>query len=131
MTINYTFKIKPKYFDAILSFDKTFELRHKEVKPNSIVKLECEDGRTLTFLSGICESLKKNIDCYHRDFYCYDSWDKQHQLYFTYYFYSHIFQMKSFIDNNDTIEYLFDWYDKFCWDYINEKQTYIIEIKKY
>ena len=60
MTIDKTFKIKRKYFNyyvksGIASTNlKPFELRHEKVKPNSIVKLECENGKSLIFRSGRC-----------------------------------------------------------------------------
>ena len=52
MKIDKTFKIKEKYFNAILRLEKPFELRHEKVEPNSIIKLECENGKSLIFRSG-------------------------------------------------------------------------------
>ena len=43
MKIDKTFKIKEKYFNAILRFEKPFELRHEPVEPGSIIKLECDE----------------------------------------------------------------------------------------
>ena len=52
MKIDKTFKIKEKYFNAILRLEKPFELRHEKVELNSIIKLEFENGRYLIYRSS-------------------------------------------------------------------------------
>ena len=61
MKIDKTFRIKEKYFNAILRLEKPFELRHQEIPENSIVKLECENGRYLMFRSGNCAKYSNDI----------------------------------------------------------------------
>lgn len=60
MKIDKTFKIKEKDFNyfvknGIVSTKlKSFVVRYKPIEPNSIVKLECENGRYIIFQSGMC-----------------------------------------------------------------------------
>lgn len=119
MTIDKTFKIKEKYFNAILRFEKPFEFRHEKVEPNSIVKLECENGRYLIFKSGVC-----NLGEYNQS-------KKFYNFYFSNCFFFEV--NESFIDQyfgqGDYVYSNLDcWYDKFCWEYINQAPTYLIEI---
>lgn len=78
-----------------------------------------------------CNILNKDYDCY----YCYGSkyktttlGDKNDGI-----------TLYRFCENNAEIEledwyndggahYFFDWYDNFCWEYINKAPTYLIEI---
>lgn len=122
-------KIKKKYFDAILQLKKPFELRHKEIPKGSIVKLTCiENGRYIIFKSGECRKLEKleyydneigyNCDVSFLPSVCQDHlWFTKKSCYLT--------DCYDETCNNDNE---WDWYDNFCWDYINEKQTYLIEI---
>ena len=118
MTIDKTFKIKEKYFNAILRFEKPFELRHEKVEPNSIIKLECENGRYIIFKSGVC-----NLGVYNslRKAYVFNF---SHRLFFL------IDKdcIQQFFGQGDCEYRSFDWYDKFCWEYINKAPTYLIEI---
>ena len=60
MKIDKTFQIKEKYFNYFVKYGmastnlKPFELRSERLEPNSIVKLECENGKSLIFRSGEC-----------------------------------------------------------------------------
>ena len=55
MQIDKTFKIKEKYYKAILRGEKRVELRSEYVKPNSIVELKCIDNdKSIIFCSGQC-----------------------------------------------------------------------------
>lgn len=130
MKIDYTFKIKEKYFNAIIDRTKTFELRHEKIKPNSIVKLQCDNGNYLIFQSGKVDPILKNIDKLE---YIPTKW------YFEPFTFNNDECCRIFFGENEAIieisTYLGDykkieWYDKFCWDYINEKQTYLILIDK-
>lgn len=115
MTIDKIFKIKEKYFNAILRFEKPFELRHEKVEPNSIIKLECENGRYLIFRSSKCAELVKvsySDDCW---IYCYKKYS----------FYKYYATESDYYDEH---EEKLDWYDAFCWNYINKAPTYLIEI---
>ena len=131
-------KIKKKYFDAILKLEKPFELRHKPIKEGSIVKLiEIEkttpiyngeniekwekicsndknyikpSGRYIIFRSGECKEIIPHQE------------NDRHDI-------EVIGRYWCFTDVRAYINIMeFYWFDKFCWDYINEKQTYLIEI---
>lgn len=69
MKIDKTFKIKEKYFKAILKREKVVELRHEYVEPNSIIKLECNNGKYIIFKSGNCVDVSSNWDIF-----AFDSW---------------------------------------------------------
>ena len=127
MKIDKTFKIKEKYFNAILRLEKPFELRHEKVEPNSIIKLECENGKSLIFRSG--------------EYYVIEKWTDK--MYYKEYNYMSSISYKGddncrvfFNKEKATIEisYYYSsyknmlWYDNFCWNYINEAPTYLIEI---
>ena len=113
MKIDKTFKIKEKYFNAILTFEKPFELRHEKVKPNSIVKLECENGRYIIFKSGECYEIEKG----------YSTTGINNGKEALYHFYD------VFIDFNNKASFeSCEWFDDFCWNYIIEAPTYLIEI---
>ena len=116
MKIDKTFKIKEKYFNAILRFEKPFELRHEKVEPNSIVKLECENGRYIIFMSGKCTKLIKLV---------YSDLDYWTYVYKKYTFYKNRATESDYYDEH---EEEIDWYDAFCWEYINKAPTYLIEI---
>lgn len=123
MKIDKTFKIKEKYFNAILKLEKPFELRHEQVEPNSIIKLECENGRYLIFKSKGSAELKKGHNEILTKLIEYRT-----ELAGSCYYY--------IINENGIYEYFidhstgksFDWYDNFCWEYINKAPTYLIEI---
>ena len=138
MKIDKTFKIKEKYFNAILTFEKPFELRHEKVKPNSIVKLECENGRYIIFKSGECYEIEKGYSTtginngkealYHFydvfiDFNNKASFEKRIEkekekiTYFVKYY-----------SNGFCGQFSCEWFDDFCWNYIIEAPTYLIEI---
>ena len=113
MTIDKTFKIKEKYFNAILKLEKPFELRHEKVEPNSIIKLECENGRYLIFKSGDCAQYSNGIFEFKNYFYKMDC----------------DYLAKYYGDIYDYDFYLsYDWFDWFCNSYINEAPTHLIEI---
>ena len=132
MKIDKTFKIKEKYFNAILRFEKPFELRHEKVEPNSIIKLECDElGVSRLYKVVSCNILNKAYDCY----YCYGSKYKTTTLgdendgITLYRFYENLAEIELEDWYNDGgAHHLFDWYDNFCWDYINKAPTYLIEI---
>lgn len=142
MKIDKTFKIKEKYFNAILRFEKPFELRHEQVEPNSIIKLECENGRYLIFKSGKCELLKTDWDTKKNLILptIYQSFEKQYT--FGKYWNRYEWKTKSYdlveIEPFAKIEYAdgsnpvywdrLNWFDEFCWEYINKAPTYLIEI---
>lgn len=127
MQIDKTFKIKEKYFNAILKLEKPFELRHQKVKPNSIIKLECDNGKSLIFRSGNCNSVVKWTDeqfykeydyvaeiSYKDDDCCRVFFnEKEAKIEISYYY--------------GKYAYMF-WYDEFCWEYITKAPTYLIEI---
>ena len=129
MKIDKTFTIKEKYFNAILSFEKPFELRHEEVEPNSIIKLECENGRYLIFKSGECLPLIGN-NHFIVESEKYFSTDCDGDLSAVSYSFSKNEAEASFrgIYDYDTSVIVFNWYDNFCWEYINKAPTYLIEI---
>lgn len=140
MKIDKTFKIKEKYFNAILRFEKPFELRHEKVEPNSIIKLECENGRYIIFKSGKCYEIKK---CYSTTginngkrarYYNYDvsigyntkasftkCIEKEKSIYYIKYY------ANGFCGEQAT-RFNCKWFDEFCWEYINKAPTYLIEI---
>lgn len=127
MKIDKTFKIKEKYFNAILRFEKPFELRHEQVEPNSIIKLECENGRYLIFRTGICSSLTYTTSNY--PFWKYYLTSNPYLRILDAYIYPVFKEYSAYYtcgDNN--IEVIFNWYDTFCWEYINKAPTYLIEI---
>lgn len=115
MKIDKTFKIKEKYFNAILRLEKPFELRHEKVELNSIIKLECENGRYLIFRSG---DYAKYDNC-HNTFEFKNYFYKVSYCHLTKY-YGDIYDYEW--DNS------YDWFDEFCWEYINKAPTYLIEI---
>lgn len=133
MKIDKTFKIKEKYFNAILRLEKPFELRHKEIPENSIVKLECENGRYLIFKSGKCVQITINEEDIWADFndlsatfkrlhIWTSTWnDKSKKTYcgsigiFSKYEYEYLWQC-------------YNWLDKFVFEYCKKAPTYLIEI---
>ncbi len=146
MKIDKTFKIKEKYFNAILRFEKPFELRHESIAVGSIVKLQCENGRYLIFKSGECHLLwKHNLGgCFlfytdNRFFYpnyadevihhnkkiCGKNYKLKAHTYITLTRDIPLFTKK--VEESYIVKE-FKWYDTSCWNYINEKPTYLIEI---
>lgn len=138
--------IYKKYFDAILELKKPFELRHEPIKKGTKVKLvEIEGhlgyhtrmatkksigyfptGRYIIFESGECTEIK--LDKYksaivNTDRHIYEKQD-----------YWDICEKGIFLRSDAVDDYyanlVCEWWDNFCWDYINEKQTYLIEINK-
>lgn len=142
MTIDKTFKIKEKYFNAILRLEKPFELRHEQVEPNSIVKLECENGRYIIFKSGKCELLETDWDTKKNLILptIYQGFEKQYT--FGKYWNRYKWETRSYdlveIKPFAKIEYAdgsnavywdeLNWFDEFCWEYIIQAPTYLIEI---
>ena len=61
MKIDRTLKIKEKYFNAILKYEKPFELRHFYLAPNSVVKLDCIDSNNI--LNWNCWNLGGKVVC--------------------------------------------------------------------
>ena len=127
MKIDKTFKIKEKYFNAILKLEKPFELRHEEVERNSIIKLECENGRYIVFKSGRCLLLKKDDSIFENNVF-----GKVAGYTTTY---GYIFKENYAFSKTDVFDYhkklllsMNNWYDNFCWEYINQAPTYLIEI---
>lgn len=146
-------KIKKKYFDAILSLKKPFELRHKPIPKGTIVKLICIEEPTkeqqerleqlnknsafgwklkehyIIFESGECIEGKIfnicNFQFIKKDKEHPSVWDGENKNW-EFAGTNNFARVKS---NNGT-RYNCEWYDNFCWDYINEKQTYLIEINK-
>lgn len=151
-------KINKKYFDAILSLKKPFELRHKAIPKGSIVKLNeivdlkytdtdqwiikygtKQTGRYIIFESGSCTPLIKNGNKYTINID--DNWNFIDIIGFNnnkaegeFSLYYHNFYKKPVVEliddyygNSCILDY--QWLDNFCWDYINEKQTYLIEIE--
>ena len=118
MKIDKTFKIKEKYFNAILRLEKPFELRHEKVEPNSVIKLECENGRYIIFKSGVCNLSE------------YDSLRKDYKFNFSHGLFYLVREgcIQQFFGQGDYNYRDFDWYDTFCWEYINKAPTYLIEI---
>ena len=123
MEINKTFKIKEKYFNAILQLDKSYELRHESVAPNSIVKLECENGRYLIFKSGECCIFRKKS----REYYI-----NQNKIVQDYEFVCERNNKAWYYSlSNPTLApwtIYNKWFDIFCWEYLNQAPTYLIEI---
>ena len=153
MKIDRTLKIKEKYFNAILDNNfnnhKFFELRHEEIPENSIVKLECENGKTLIFRSGKCflidnraiSSISKTSFEKHEEDYV----DKQEHIsikdeiyYISLYKTTKLYNSKKDIEisYNGSLSLLdmeqdsfnINWFDEFCWEYITKAPTYLIEI---
>lgn len=130
MKIDKTFKIKEKYFNAILRFEKPFELRHEKVEPGSIIKLECENGRYLVFRSGHCGELIYEGDpfeCpYISGYYAYESENRSKDMNWNY---KYVLYKNVIFDHDGNERKEFStWYDTFCWEYINKAPTYLIEI---
>ena len=127
MKIDKTFKINEKYFNAILRLVKPFELRHEKVEQNSIVKLECENGRYIIFESGKCLLLEKCDNIFENNTYgivagyTTDNYYPFRENY--------AFSEKNVFDYHKKVLVAMDyWYDNFCWEYINKAPTYLIEI---
>lgn len=120
MKIDKTFKIKEKYFNAILRFEKQFELRHEKVEPNSIIELKCENGRYLIFKSGKCDLLTKPFQL--ARFYTCGEKGERNRYDFT------EEEASRWLDMYGEWTIEFNWYDTFCWKYINQARTYLIEI---
>lgn len=123
MKIDKTFKIKEKYFNAILSFEKPFELRHQEIPENSIIKLECENGRYLIFKSGKSYLLTKQDYTKQNYPLCYTVFPKDNM--YGYFHKEGCYYGENFYDVHG---YNTNWYDTFCWEYITKAPTYLIEI---
>lgn len=121
MKIDKTFKIKEKYFNAILKLKKPFELRHQEIPENSIVKLECDNGRYLIFKSGKSYLLIKEE---------YENHPISYSVFPNDNMYGSFGEIGCYYGENvyDAHGYNTDWFDKFCWEYINKAPTYLIEI---
>lgn len=149
MKIDRTLKIKEKYFNAILKLEKPFELRHQEIPENSIVKLECENGKNVIFKSGKCflidnraiSSISKS--CFEKGEEDYV--DKQERIsingeiyYISLYKTTKLYNSKKDIEisYNGSLTLLdmeqesfnINWFDEFCWEYITKAPTYLIEI---
>lgn len=134
MEIDRTLKIKEKYFNAILRFEKPFELRHFYLAPNSIVRLDCIDsnnidtGRYIIFKSGMCKLINKK-DTGTLTLTLSKMWDGYYTGETYEYVMFHDFAGYIQIDESDTgVRKWMKWFDKFCWDYINKAPTYLIEI---
>ena len=140
MKIDRTLKIKEKYFNAILKLEKPFELRHKEIPENSIVKLECENGGSLTFRSGKCYEIKFGYSTTGIN-------NGEEALYYNYYINigfnnkadftkcvgkeKTTYYAKYYADGfcgQQATRFSCKWFNEFCWDYINKAPTYLIEI---
>ena len=154
MEIDKTFKIKEKYFNAILDNNfnnhKFFELRHEEVKPGSIIKLECENGKSLFFKSGKCFLIDNKIKCYldnsiYKDDEKLSHVSKEENIWITDDIYSiNFYKITELYQCNKDIEISYagnislldmeqdsfhiNWFDEFCWEYITKAPTYLIEI---
>lgn len=139
MKIDKTFKIKEKYFNAILRLEKPFELRHEKVEPGRIIKLECENGRYLIFKTGSCLELHAYNGYYQYNVQAYLPYSKyfvHSKKYITtknveYHFnksHAHMEFYNSYNCKEENAILFFNWYDKFCWEYINKASTYLIEI---
>ena len=155
MKIDKTFKIKEKYFNAILDNNfnnhKFFELRHEQVEPNSIIKLECENGKSLFFKSGKCFLIDNSIRCYLGESIYEDdvlnlshNYKEENISFSNEIWYIHFFKKTKLYRNKKDIEisyhgfislldmeqdsFSINWFDEFCWEYITKAPTYLIEI---
>ena len=154
MKIDKTLKIKEKYFNAILDNNfnnhKFFELRHEEIPENSIVKLECENGKNVIFKSGKCFLIdNKILSCISKSTFEKheeeDYVDKQEHIsirgeiyYISLYKTTKLYNSKKDIEisYNGSLTLLdmeqesfnINWFDEFCWEYITKAPTYLIEI---
>lgn len=127
MKIDKTFKIKEKYFNAILKYEKPFELRHEKVEPNSIIKLESENGRYIVFESGKCLLLEKDENIFENNtFGKVAGYTTTNGYLFKE---NYAFGEKHVFDYRNKMMVVMDnWYDNFCWEYITKAPTYLIEI---
>lgn len=153
MKIDKTFKIKEKYFNAILDNNfnnhKFFELRHEEIPENSIIKLECENGKNVIFKSGKCFLIDNKIN-----YYLNNSTYENDELTHAYKdesisisnetYYIHFSKITKLYKCSKNIEISYNgsltlldmeqesfninWFDEFCWEYITKAPTYLIEI---
>ena len=146
MQIDKTFKIKEKYFNAILRYEKPFELRHEKVEPGSIIKLECDElGVSRLYKVVSCNILEKErwvryIDNVDKSV---DYWKAKCSKIKTYPWFDRTFKRVesdafvcflpkyAFLSIDSSYEssgVVLEWYDEFCWEYITKAPTYLIEI---